>query len=300
MHALPTRAVLALAAATAFAFHDLLLVSQGTGIVLVYLQPLGSLFVFSAFGFALGRRMLVALATNEDVNMTLERRMAEATASLERSEAQRRELQVASAVENERERMMREIHDGIGSNLITALAVAEQQCESPGTIATLRRSITDLRIGVDSLEPVGGDVVTLLANLRHRMEHELRAMGVAFVWQVQPSPLLPWLDPVGALHLLRILQETISNILMHAGARLVDVGCAPESRDGVPGVVIVIADDGHGFDTGVAIRGRGLSNMKARAEALDARFACDSHIGAGTRVSIWLPLAQRSAAGLPA
>ncbi len=290
----------AVAAATAFAFHDLLLVSQGTGVVSVYLQPLGSLLVFSAFGFALGRRMLVALATNEDVNMTLERRMAEATASLERSEAQRRELQVASAVENERERMMREIHDGIGSNLITALAVAEQQRESPGTIATLRRSITDLRIGVDSLEPVGGDVVTLLANLRHRMEHELRALGVAFVWKVQPSPVLPWLDPVGALHLLRILQETISNILMHAGARLVDVACAPESRDGAPGVVIVIADDGHGFDPGTTICGRGLSNMKARAEALNARFACDSSVGAGTRVSIWLPLVQRSVAGAPA
>ncbi len=286
--------LLAVAAATGFAFHDLLLVSRGDASIPIYLQPYGSLLVFSAFGLALGRRMLVALATNEDVNMTLERRMAQATARLEASEAQRRELQVASAVEIERERMMREIHDGIGSSLITALAVAERQSQSPGTIATLKRSITDLRIGVDSLEPIDGDVVTLLANLRHRMEHELRDAGVAFVWKVQATPALPWLDPVAALHLLRILQEAIGNILMHAGAHLVDVGCAPAHRGGAAGVIILIADNGRGFNTSATARGRGLSNMRARAEALNAHFDCDSTIGAGTRISIWLPLSQHT------
>ncbi len=282
--------LIAVIAAFAFAFHDLLLVSQGTGLVPFQLQSFGSLLVFSAFGFALGRRMLEALAMNEDVNMTLERRMAVATLQLERSEEQRRALVVASAVENERERMMREIHDGIGSNLITALAVAEKQQQSPGTIATLRRSITDLRIGVDSLEPINGDVGALLANLRHRMEREVRDAGLSFVWKVEATPPLPWLDPVGALHLLRILQETIGNVLNHAGAQRVEVVCAPHERCGESGVIIILTDDGCGFDSGVVSRGRGLSNMKARAEALSATFGCETRIGDGTRISIWLPL----------
>ena len=282
----------AMALATGFGFHDLATASSSWTGASFYLQPYGGLMVFSAFGMALGRRMLVALATNEDVNQTLERRVERATFLLNESEATRRELQVASAVEIERERLMREIHDGIGSSLITALAVAERTQESPATIATLKRSITDLRLGVDSLEPTDGDVVMLLASLRHRMERELKAAGVSFVWKVQPTPVLPWLDAVAALHVLRILQEAIGNILAHSQARLVEVHCLSSISEGEAGVLVTIADDGRGFDLTLRPRGRGLANMRARAEALNARFTCDSTIGYGTRLLLWLPMTQ--------
>lgn len=273
--------------ATALGFHDLLMSTKNPWTAGFYLQPYGSLLVFSAFGFALGRRMLLALAANENVNVLLEARVAEATANLKRSEASRRELQVASAIEFERERMMREIHDGIGSSLITALAVAERQQDSPGTIAVLKRSITDLRIGVDSLEPIEGDVAMLLASLRHRMERELVAAGLAFVWKVESVPVLPWLDAVAALHVLRILQEAIGNILAHAGATLIEVGCNRAYRVG-DGVLVTITDNGRGFAAGAPSRGRGISNMHARAEALRAVLTCEA-TSAGTRISLWLP-----------
>lgn len=279
----------AVAIATAFGFHDLMLSVNSPFTTEIYLQPYGSLLVFSAFGFALGRRMLLALAVNENVNAVLERRVAAAMAELQRSEATRRELQVASAVESERERMMREIHDGIGSSLITALAVAERQQESPGTIATLKRSITDLRIGVDSLEPIDGDVVILLASLRHRMERELTAAGLTFVWKVENVPALVWLDAVAALHVLRILQEAIGNILAHAGATTIEVDCSRLHRDGRDGVQISIADNGCGFDPNQNWGGRGLANMYSRAEALNAIFACKSAPTIGTSISLWLP-----------
>ncbi len=279
----------AVAIATAFGFHDLMMSVNSPYTAGVYLQPFGSLLVFSAFGFALGRRMLLALAVNENVNAVLERRVAAAMAELERSEAIRRELQVANAVESERERMMREIHDGIGSSLITALAVAERLQESPGTISTLKRSITDLRIGVDSLEPIDGDVVMLLASLRHRMERELTAAGLTFVWKVENVPGLAWLDAVAALHVLRILQEAIGNILAHAGAATIEVSCSRVHWHDRDGVQITIADNGHGFDPDRIDGGRGLSNMHARAEALNATFTCKSSPVDGTAISLWLP-----------
>ncbi len=251
----------AVAAATGFGFHDLAAVSSRWAGASFYLQPYGGLMVFAAFGLALGRRMLVALATNEDVNQTLERRVERATFLLNESEATRRELQVASAVEIERERLMREIHDGAGS----------------------------------SLNP-DGDVVMLLASLRHRMERELKAAGVSFAWKVQPTPALPWLDAVAALHVLRILQEAIGNILAHSRARLVEVHCLSSVVDGEDGVLVTIADDGRGFDLTLRPRGRGLANMRARAEALNARFTCDSTIGYGTRLLLWLPMVQVRAA----
>lgn len=285
----------AVALATAFGFHDLLMSTNSRFAIGIYLQPYGSLLVFSAFGFALGRRMLLALAINENVNALLEASVAEATGNLARSEARRRALQIASAIETERERLMREIHDGIGSSLITALAVAERSRESPRTIATLKRAITDLRIGVDSLEPIDGDVVMLLASLRHRTERELVAAGLAFVWKVEAVPILPWLDAVAALHVLRILQEAVSNILAHAGATLVEVGCRCVMKGDADGVLITITDNGCGVGHGPASGGRGIVNMQNRAEALHALLACQP-ADPGTRVSLWLPCRVETAA----
>lgn len=274
----------------AFSFHDMLFsfnVSRGAGF---FLQPFGGLAIFAAFDIALTSQLQAALIDVEDVNLKLEARVAEITESLAESEEARARLQVAHAVDGERERMMREIHDGIGSSLLTALAHAKHRNESPETIATLARSLADLRIGVDSLEPIGGDVVALLANLRHRMERELKGAGLTFVWKVNAAPPLPWLDPIGALHILRILQETIGNCLRHSEGATIEVRCGPSSQDGAAGILIEIADNGTGFDPASTSRGKGLANMAARAEALNAGFSCTSAVGGGTTISIWLPL----------
>ncbi|MGY4397426.1 signal transduction histidine kinase [Sphingomonas sp. UYAg733] len=274
-----------------FGLHDMFFsfnISKGAGF---FLQPYGGLLIFAAFDVALTTRLQTALIDVEDVNLKLEARVAAVTVSLAESEAARARLQVAHAVDGERERMMREIHDGIGSSLLTALAQARHRGDPPDAIATLNRSLTDLRIGVDSLEPIGGDVVALLANLRHRMERELNGAGLTFVWKVNAAPPLTWLDPVGALHILRILQEAIGNVLLHSGSEQVEVRCGPASDAGVAGVMVEIADTGTGFDLTRPSRGKGLANMAARAEALNAKFSVESAVGAGTTASIWLPLA---------
>jgi signal transduction histidine kinase len=275
-----------------FGLHDMLFsfnISKGAGF---YLQPYGGLLMFAAFDIALTSRLQTALIDVEDVNLKLEARVAEVTEGLEQSEAARAELQIALAVDGERERIMREIHDGIGSSLLTALTSAKRRNESPETIATLSRSLTDLRIGVDSLEPIGGDVVALLANLRHRMERELKGAGVTFIWKVNHAPALPWLDPIGALHILRILQEAIGNALIHADAAGIEVSCDAHDDEGVAGVLIEIGDRGGGFDLHDASPGKGLANMAARAEAISAKFWCKSEAGRGTTIALWLPLTR--------
>jgi len=280
----------ALIASTLFGFHDLALLATGWPGVTFQLQAYGGFLMFLAFGFALGRRVLVSLATVEDLNATLETRVEIATRDLRESEAQRRQLEVSTAIDSERERLMREIHDGIGSSLITALAVAQQDEQSPNTIATLKRSIADLRIGINSLEPINGDVVILLANLRHRMDRELRDAGLTFVWKSMDAPPLPWLDAVGALHILRILQEAIGNILKHAAATRVEIDCSAARLEGANGVLITIADNGRGYDPASIAHGRGLSNMQSRAEALHAKLRYTSNPGQGTALALWLPL----------
>ncbi len=279
----------ALTMSIGFSIHDLGLMMQWWRGATVYLQPYGSIFVYSAFAFALGRRVLLALDVVENMNVVLEDRVAYASAKLATSEAARRDLEVSQAVSQERERLMMEIHDGIGSNLITALSSAERRQASPETIAVLRRSITDLKIAVDSLEPIEGSVVSLLANLRHRLEPELNHAGLYFDWRVQDAPDLPWLDAVGALHVLRILQEAISNILSHSGADKIIVECEPLQQDGRAGVAISLRDEGRGFDPAAPTAGKGIANMATRAKALHGTLGCDSTPNAGTEVRLWLP-----------
>ena len=133
-------------------------------------QPFIGLLLFTVFLISIGRRFVDALNDVEQANQTLEARVTAARRELAQSELARRELEVLNAIESERERLMREMHDGIGSNLITALVIAKKADESPRTIQTLRRAISDLKITVDSLAPVEGDLVALLANFRHRLE----------------------------------------------------------------------------------------------------------------------------------
>ena len=85
------------------------------------------------------------------------------------------------------------------------------------------------------------------------------------------------------------MQEGIGNVLKHAGASKVEVDCIGSPRNGVDGVLVTIADDGRGFD-GSGRQGRGLANIAARAEALNANFSYESALGSGTKLLLWLPL----------
>lgn len=257
-------------------------------------QPYLGFFLFLVFSVSVGRRFVGALTLVEGLNSNLEVRVEEVRADLARSEAARRELEVLSAVDSERERLMREMHDGIGSNLITALAIAQNQGESPNTIATLKRAISDLKITVDSLAPVEGDLVALLANFRHRIEPDLRLAGIKCEWRVEECPPLPWLDAVNALQMLRIIQEAIGNVLTHAKAGVLEIQCYPMAYLGVDGVATAIKDDGAGFDVHTATQlGRGLSNIAARAQTLGGNSVITSQAEHGTNIWIWLPIVRQ-------
>jgi len=108
---------------------------------------------------------------------------------------------------------------------------------------------------------------------------------------VQDLPTLPWLDPAHALQVLRILQETLTNILKHAQARKVCIHTAVLSKPGMPDQVCVrIEDDGRGFDIGAAQHGRGLRHLRQRAQQLHGALDISSQAGQGTRVTLLLPV----------
>jgi signal transduction histidine kinase len=273
----------------AMGVHDWLLQNWRIDIEQVYLLPYGSLLVLMAALYALFQRYINAVNEADRFAASLAQRLAERTLELEESHRKLSIIEHEQAVAGERQRLMREMHDGLGSSLVSSLVMVEQgKLDTAGVAAVLRESIDDLKLTIDSLEPMGDDLLTLLGTLRFRLGKRLEAAGIRFEWQVQETPLLPWLNPAASLQILRVLQEALTNVLKHAAADVIRVETGADSGH----VFIRLLDNGRGFDVAALHQrptGRGLQNLQRRAAALNGRIEIESRPG-HTSVVLFLPL----------
>ena len=231
------------------------------------------------------RRVAQALAETQRLNAELEERVRQKQFELERSFDALQRLSREAAVVEERRRIMADMHDGIGGQLISTLSLVEHgEASKEQMAAALRECIDDLRLAIDSLEPSDDDLLPLLGNLRYRLEPRLKAGGITLDWQVRDVPKLACLTPQNVLHILRILQEAFTNILKHAEAQVVRVATTANAR----GVSIDVIDDGKGFDESSQNGGRGLVSMRRRASALGGDLLLKSS-PSGTTLTLLLP-----------
>jgi signal transduction histidine kinase len=213
----------------------------------------------------------------------------ERTAELERTHARLLALERKASVAAERERLMRDMHDGIGSQLITMMEAVERgSADGAQVTRLLRECMDDLRLMIDSLEPEEYSLLVALGNLRYRLEPRLRAAGVALEWAVEEGVRAP--SPDATLHLLRIVQEAVTNALKHARATRLRIACRCEAD----ALVLEVADNGCGFSaTEVrptpATARRGLGNMLVRAHQLGGSLQRRDD-GGGTRWVLRVPL----------
>jgi signal transduction histidine kinase len=273
--------------------HDLLLVAQRITPESIYLMPYGTLLIFGAFLYAVQRRYFSAISEVEQANLTLETRLAQRQAQLEASWQKLRQAEREQAVLRERQRLMRDMHDGVGSALMSSLVLVEQgQLAGPAVAVLLRECMDDIKLVIDSMEPVDQDLVALLASLRYRLGRRMELAGVELRWDVRELPRLPWLDPGAALQVLRIVQETLTNVLKHAGAQTVTLATTLLDKKGARWVRVSIIDDGAGFDVAAMQArgaGRGLRNLKGRARTLHGELEILSEAGR-TAVTLDLPV----------
>ncbi|MFO1206236.1 MAG: sensor histidine kinase [Burkholderiales bacterium] len=247
-------------------------------------MPYSYLPMFIMIGWILIDRFVKALNDSEALNLELEQRVARKHAELEESYRRMQEMERQQAMVEERQRIMRDMHDGIGAHLISTLSQVEHGRSSAEEVAVaLRECIEDLRLTIDSLEPADDDLLAVLGNLRYRLEPRLKKCGIALDWQVQDVPKLACLDPKNVLHILRILQEGFTNVLKHADANRVTVETGVD-RDKV---YVRVKDNGHGF---AGTRpGHGLASMRHRAQAIGGQLEIEPS-SAGTTLNLLLPV----------
>ncbi len=163
----------------------------------------------------------------------------------------------------ERSRILRDMHDGVGSHISTAMRQLQSgRASGDEVLQTLRDSLDQLKLSIDAMHLPPGDVTALLANLRYRLEPRLKACGIKLEWAVDAVEPLAGLDAGAMRQLQFMLFEAISNVMQHAQASQLRI----EVRQTEQGVRIGLVDNGAGFDSDWASR-RALKVIQARAKA---------------------------------
>jgi len=224
----------------------------------------------------------------------LEVRVEQKTREIEASYQQLRAVEQERTLVRERNRIMADMHDGVGASLLSLLGLLRSGRAPPPQIERrVREALLELRLTVDSLEPIDGDLGVVLGNLRHRMREPIEESGVRFIWQVGELPSVDYLTPKAILAIQRIVLEAIANALQHAHA--VSITVRSEVDFIHRRLLIEVVDDGHGFDPAQTLHGRGLDNMRNRARSVGATVDIAA-TNRGTTVTLALPLAMLSAA----
>jgi signal transduction histidine kinase len=264
--------------------HDLMLargiIATGTALALNWAGPL----LLIALATPLVDGFVRVLREAEKARTELESRVREREQLLKRNFERLRESERVQAQAQERSRIMQDMHDGLGSQLLSSLMLVERGAVSNQQVAQiLRESIDDMRLAIDALSAEDAGLLSALGNLRFRMEPRLRAAGIEMMWDARGLPEEIDVDPDAVLPILRIVQEALTNALKHSRGRAVSVVLQMEQGGEADWLVVKVTDNGRGI-TEEGVGGRGLLNMRNRAQRIGAVLRLETVPGAGTMV----------------
>lgn len=218
------------------------------------------------------------------------------------------ELARAAAVQGERERIAREMHDGLAQVLgyVNTKAQAVEELLATSHTEEARRQLAELSaaarsVYVDVREAILGltNPVTPNGGLVHALEDYAArfsdASKVAVSVDATPAVRQLHLAPEAEAQIFRIAQEALTNVRKHAAARRVHLGLAVEEG----GLVVTVADDGVGMTAGRRPTDwphYGMQAMRSRADAIGASAQWQDLAGGGTQFTLFLPVAVQLAA----
>lgn len=247
-----------------------------------------------------------SLAAQREATRRLRSALQAKERELERIYQERRDSDRQQAVMAERDRLLRDMHDGLGGRLVSAIALARQMSPGDGdagAVQELRMALddclTELRITLDSLEAEQHSLGESLAEMRFRLEPSLRAAGIRLVWDVHDDALDARLPAGHTLQILRIVREAFTNIIKHAQATVVWLTLAREGQR----LRITVLDNGlrqrvtAGQTPALSLQGgkRGMANMQRRAALLGGEVEVGPH-PEGWQVDLRFPVPAPSEA----
>jgi signal transduction histidine kinase len=216
--------------------------------------------------------------------------------TVQQYQRQFRKIETDQRLQKERERIARDLHDNVGSQLayiinslddtpaenevLTSARTTHLRDFTKQTINQLRETIWAIRqenISIGELVTKIQKLIWQLTRYRTNFSHEIKVEGDQELK----------LTPLQALNLYRIVQEAINNIFNHSYATTLQITFNVNSQKSLD---IIIADNGIGFDTSTKthLESYGLQNMQERAKEIPAQFSIISAKGKGTRIKLKL------------
>jgi signal transduction histidine kinase len=257
-----------------------------------YIASITAPFTLVGMSVVLAHRFATAMRQVEDFNYQLRARVDSATARLSETLGREHALALANAQIGARLDLVRDLHDGFGGSLVSAIAALEHDPAGVNprahAVDTLKMLRDDLHLVINTTtHAVSGDLVEPLESLRHRWTDRLDAAGVASHWRLADIDGMQF-PPGQSLDVLRFIQEALTNVLKHSDAESVHVDVQGTGAT----LCVEICDDGCGFDASSHPEGTGLASLASRARRLDAKFVIDAAPGRGTRLRMDFPLAS--------
>jgi two-component system sensor histidine kinase UhpB len=201
--------------------------------------------------------------------------------------------------ENERQHMSRELHDEMGQSLTAVKAMAVAVKQPSAKIDDIADSIIEIcnhlsgvvRSMMRTLHPLSLTDLGLTATLTDLVT-EWKRRHPALEIELETDETLDQLDDEVAIHVYRIIQESLTNVVRHAQANHVAVMVKQHSVKDESEVVIRVEDDGIGGAT--EGQGFGILAMRERVESMRGKFLFESAPGQGVRVRVWMPFIEKT------
>ena len=209
--------------------------------------------------------------------------------------------------EEERRRLARELHDGIGQNLTAIMHLLSQSISALPDATPVRAGLEKVR----SLAATTLDETRALSRLLRPQILDDLGLEAALRWlartfgethaldvRLEFARPLPDLDGDRSTLIFRVAQEALNNIVRHAQARRVDISLRQLSAR----LQLQVRDDGRGCDMRVALekgsagQSSGIGGMRDRVRLFSGQFEVESQPGAGFCISIEFPLASNQGA----
>ncbi|MBS0291604.1 MAG: ATP-binding protein [Proteobacteria bacterium] len=181
----------------------------------------------------------------------------------------RRSIRPSHELKLERQRIARDLHDQVGSQLVHAMALVDAGAPAMRPLLqTLEHCLLDLRLLVDSMDGDDDALSDRLARLRHRIQPVMDHRGITLAWDVLPSDAA--LMPVGlpARELTAIVQEALSNVLQHSAATAVAIRLEHVTLAEGGAWRLQVVDNGKGLaqtEPSGSAAGHGIAGMRMRA-----------------------------------
>lgn len=211
-------------------------------------------------------------------------------------------IEISATLEAERGRLARELHDNAGQTLtgvLLNLELVERQLSSANTeaLARLARSRELASSTLEQIRRISRELNPPQwkeSDFRSAAERLVDTMSLRSRLAVEMEDVRPLdsLPPEVKTALYRALQEGLTNVVRHSGARRVRI----QTRLFTDGAGLILQDDGKGFDPASlpALNGMGLASIRQRVGALGGRLEITSAAGRGCRLSIFVPVKPES------